>query len=265
MAAQAQQRHGHDFPGADKVKEQMDILKKAETGNLHTPFARGHSFSKNVDEGLYKCIEYSHNVAAMFESMSAFFSRDNVGLPGISLFFKVFAQAERNDYFKVYDFLSKRGAAVHIGPTAAPPSDWSVGKEMSDVTHCFTKALALLKVAVDEAADLEAMACKEKDALAVEFLNCAILEQSEKVRHLSHYLAHLKVVENQKLGIKEFDRRITFEIEDLAWAAGVEAAIPARLLMGTMARARGCQNKALEQSGTMEQELRARYTFNKVV
>lgn len=30
-----------------------------------------------------------YNHAAMFDSMSHFFSRDNVGLPGVSLYFKV--------------------------------------------------------------------------------------------------------------------------------------------------------------------------------
>lgn len=44
----------------------------------------------------------------------------------------------------------------------------------------------------------------------------------------SHYIAHLKIVEDNKLAMKEFDRRVPFEIEDLAMAAGLESTIPSR-------------------------------------
>ena len=39
---------------------------------------------------MYFCLCRAHyNHAAIFDSMSHFFSRDNVGLPGVSLYFKV--------------------------------------------------------------------------------------------------------------------------------------------------------------------------------
>lgn len=52
--------------------------------------------------------------------------------------------------------------------------------------------------------------------------------QSYKINMGSHYIAHLKVVEDNKLAIKEFDRRLPFEIEDLAAAAAVESTLPSR-------------------------------------
>jgi len=53
--------------------------------------------------------------------------------------------------------------------------------------------------------------------------------QSEKIRVVSHYLTHLKMVANDKHAIKEFDRRLPFELEDYAMAASVESTIPSRL------------------------------------
>lgn len=44
----------------------------------------------------------------------------------------------------------------------------------------------------------------------------------------AHYIAHLKIVEDNKLAMKEFDRRLPFEIEDLAMAAGLESTLPSR-------------------------------------
>lgn len=52
--------------------------------------------------------------------------------------------------------------------------------------------------------------------------------QSEKIRVVSHHLTHLKLVESDKHAIKEFDRRLPFELEDYAMAAAVESIIPSR-------------------------------------
>jgi hypothetical protein len=52
--------------------------------------------------------------------------------------------------------------------------------------------------------------------------------QSEKIRVVSHHLTHLKLVESDKHAIKEFDRRLPFELEDYSMAAAVESTIPAR-------------------------------------
>ena len=55
--------------------------------------------------------------------------------------------------------------------------------------------------------------------------------QSYKMNMGSHYIAHLKIVEDNKLAMKEFDRRLPFEIEDLAMAAGLESTLPSRSLL----------------------------------
>ena len=52
--------------------------------------------------------------------------------------------------------------------------------------------------------------------------------QSYKLNQGAHYVAHLKISESDKLALKEFDRRLPFENEDLAIAAGIESTIPSR-------------------------------------
>ncbi len=56
---------------------------------------------------------------------------------------------------------------------------------------------------------------------------CAII-QDEKIRCTSHYVSHLKQVETDMHAVKNFDRRLPFDIEELAFAAGTEAAIQTR-------------------------------------
>lgn len=57
--------------------------------------------------------------------------------------------------------------------------------------------------------------------------------QSYKLNQGAHYVAHLKISENDKLALKEFDRRLPFENEDLAIAAGIESTIPSRQALMT--------------------------------
>lgn len=59
--------------------------------------------------------------------------------------------------------------------------------------------------------------------------------QSYKMNMGAHYIAHLKIAENDKMALKEFDRRLPFDIEDLAMAAGLESTLPSRFDLDTAA------------------------------
>jgi hypothetical protein len=59
---------------------------------------------------------------------------------------------------------------------------------------------------------------------------CAII-QDEKIRCTSHYVSHLKQVETDMHAVKNFDRHLPFDIEELAFAAGTEAAIQTRCVV----------------------------------
>ncbi len=52
--------------------------------------------------------------------------------------------------------------------------------------------------------------------------------QDEKLRCASHYVAYLRTAEKDPHAMKTFDRRLPFEVEELAFAAGTEAAIQTR-------------------------------------
>jgi len=83
---------------------------------------------------------------------------------------------------------------------------------------------------------------------------------------MCHWVASLKVTSHDKHAIKEFDRCLPHEIEDLACAAGIEAALPARLNIGTVTRAFAQLNKTIEKSQEEinEKDLVRREIFLKV-
>ena len=52
---------------------------------------------------------YDANVERIYRSAAIYFDRDNVGLPGVSMFFKVAGVCKMNEQYKIADWLNKRG------------------------------------------------------------------------------------------------------------------------------------------------------------
>jgi ferritin heavy chain len=257
--------HLEMFPGMDEIHEECKKIQAVRIGDGKASLARTSVASDEVDKLFNLAITYHRNAAALFQALSAFFSRDNVALPGVALYFKVVAQAETNDSYLIIDFMSKRGAMVDFGPTYAPPSDWVTSKEGSDVVVAFTKTLAIFKVQYKKINDHYNLAQKHGDAHAQFFLGNAITAVSEKIRVVSHHLSHLKMVESDKHAIKEFDRRLPFELEDYSMAAAVESTIPARLQMGTGLRAMINQTMQFDFNKDSASSIRSRATYNMVL
>lgn len=253
------------FPAMDEIHEEYKAIQAVRIGDANSSLSRPAVASDEVDNLFNLAITYHRNANALFQAFSAFFSRDNVALPGVALYFKIISQVEINDSWMVIDFMSKRGARVDFGPTYAPPSDWVNSKDGSDVVVAFTKTLAVFKVQYKKLNEHFLLAQKHGDAHAQSFLGAGITAISEKVRVVSHHLAHLKMVESDKHAIKEFDRRLPFELEDYAMAAATESTIPSRLQIGTGVRATMNQTNQLDFNKEECQSTRSRAAFNQVL
>ncbi|KAK9805495.1 hypothetical protein WJX72_001451 [[Myrmecia] bisecta] len=251
------------IPSYDEVKKELERIHQARTGDPNTPLAKTDVDADVIEDLVNKGVQYTDNVAGIFKSMAAFFDRDNMALPGCSLYFKVRAQVEINDLWLMMEFLNRRGQRPQVPAVAPPPKDFSMGKGVSDVLYCFEKELALAKVQYVKMSELYTAARDKGDASAVSFATCAAKSASHKVCQASHYVAHLKVVHKDHNAINCFDDRLPFEIEELAQAAGVEATIPSRRCMGTMERALCLQTKVFDKPKA--DEVLWRRVFNKVV
>ncbi|KAK9815666.1 hypothetical protein WJX72_007632 [[Myrmecia] bisecta] len=250
------------FPDQDQVERELKKIHEANPGDPATSLAKTAIDSDEVESIVKMGIQFQENISAVFRAMSAFFSRDNTGLPGIGLLFKVQSQCELNCVWLMIEFLTRRGQRPQIGAQAAPPKDFTHGKETSDVLYCFEKALAMLKVQHTKASMLYQKAHERNDALAVCFATCMVDAASIKVKQYSHYVAHLKVVQSDKHAIKEFCRRLPFEIEDFAFATGAESVIPTRLMMDPVFRAK--ENETKWFNPECYHDIKTRRVFNRV-
>eukprot|EP00891_Asterochloris_glomerata_P006052 jgi/Astpho2/6052/Aster-x0713 len=239
------------FPELKQIKAEWDSIHKAQVG--HDSFAELTFCSKEVAKGLSDIITYANNVGAMFKQMSAYFALANVGLPGVSLHFKIQHQNEINDAFFLADALTKRGQHPELGNVAPPPVE-GLRKDSSSVLCAFEKALAINKTAVEAETKVWQQAVKDGDAFGAA-ISCKLLEADHyRARMHAYYVAHLKandpalqlVAPEDKHAVKDFDRRLPYEQEPFAAAAGIEAAVPGRLMCGTVPRALKCEQEVFE-------------------
>jgi ferritin heavy chain len=256
---------GGKFPGQDLIQKYFDQIRDAKVGDPSTPFARLSVSTKDTEKLLNDAVEFMENSAACTKAMSVWFSRDNVGLPGIALFFKIYTQSTVNDIWVVADFMTKRGEHFEVRPTSEHPSELARGKDESDVLHAFEKALAMSKACAEGSTKLWALAQKNNDPhLSCKAQECADADAC-KVKMLSHYVSHLKLVAGDKHAIKEFDRRLPFEINDWACAVGIDAALPARLMCNSVLRAEKWEKEIFEHEPNHPKDLVRREIFKKVV
>ncbi|KAK9844109.1 hypothetical protein WJX81_004691 [Elliptochloris bilobata] len=217
-----------------KIKKEAEALFKAKVGCRETSFAKTSTLSDELVSGLNCAMNYSANVERLYRSAAIYFDRDNVGLPGVSMFFKVAGVCVMNEQYKIADWLNKRGGRVSFEPVAAPSTEHC--EEHSDVLAAFVKSLAAVKVGFEKGNKLYEAATKAGDAHAVDFVSTSLRQKSECLRLGSHIVTHLKLVEKDKHAIKNFDRSLPNCLVDLAFSAGIESTASAKLIKGSIER-----------------------------
>jgi len=147
----------------EEIRKQLEYIQHAKVGDPKTPFAALSTSNREGTKELRNLMELDENVAAIYKSMSFYFSRDNVGLPGVALLFKVLSQVELNDIWKYGDEMTKRGEHPEVRGTEEPPKEWHKGHEKSDVLYAFEKTLAMGKAQSEQINRIYRAAADEAD------------------------------------------------------------------------------------------------------
>jgi len=252
------------FPGYEEAQRYLQDIRQAGVGDASAALGRTHCSTQETVDAVNNLIEYSDNLAVLYKAMSAWFSRDNVGLPGIALFYKIRSQMEINETFIWIDFMTARGEQPEIRGAAKPPRTFSTDK-MSDVLYCFELALAMQKVQVDKLCAAHGVASSNKDAHLTSQIGLMTQGTGLKVNQLSHYVAHLKAVEHDKHAIKEFDRRIPYEFGSVARGAGIDAGLPARLMMPAPVRAKQSEAALFNSDEFTEKDVIRKDVFQRLI
>jgi len=159
------------------------------------------NFHEECEAGINKQINMELYASYVYLSMSYYFDRDDVALPGFRKYFKKSSDEERGHAEKLMKYQNMRGGRIVLKAIEKPPvEDWESG------IHAMKAALELEKTVNQALLDLHAIATAHNDAQMCDFLEGEYLkEQVEAIKEISDYVTNLQRV-GTGLGEYMFDK-----------------------------------------------------------
>merc|ERR1712044_62215 len=159
------------------------------------------NYHAECEAGVNKQINLELYASYVYHSMSFYFDRDDVALPGFAKFFKKSSDEEREHAEKLMKFQNQRGGRIVLQAIQKPERDeWGSGLE------AMQSALALEKNVNQSLLDLHKLADSHGDAQMTDFIEANYLtEQVEAIKELSDYVTNLNRV-GKGLGEYIFDK-----------------------------------------------------------
>lgn len=138
----------------------------------------------------------------MYQSMGAYFDRDDVALPGFSSLFKHASEEEREHGEKFMSYLNKRGGRVALQDIHKPPKDeWGTGLDALQVALECEKKEPLLRV--------HKVASQKGDPHLTNYLESDLIDhQVDSIKKLGDSITQLKRA-GQGLGEYLFDKHLS--------------------------------------------------------
>jgi len=146
------------------------------------------NFHQETEAGINKQINMELTASYVYLSMSAYFDRDDVALPGYSKYFAGQSDEEREHARKLIKYQNQRGGRVVLKDIARPSTDdWSSG------LNALESALQLEKTVNQSLLDLHVLASGHNDAQLTDFLESEYLgEQVEAIKQLGDMVTQAK-------------------------------------------------------------------------
>lgn len=146
------------------------------------------NYHAECEAGVNKQINLELYASYVYQSMSFYFDRDDVALPGFAKFFKKASEEEREHAEKLMKYQNQRGGRIVLQAIQKPERDeWGTGLE------AMQSALALEKNVNQSLLDLHTLSDSHNDAQFSDFIEGNYLtEQVEGIKELSDYVTQLK-------------------------------------------------------------------------
>lgn len=148
------------------------------------------NYHSECEAGVNKQINLELYASYVYQSMSFYFDRDDVALPGFAHYFKKNSDEEREHAEKLMKFQNQRGGRIVLQQIQKPERDeWGTGLEAMQA------ALALEKNVNQSLLDLHTLSDTHGDAQFSDFIEGNYLtEQTEAIKEMSDRITNLKRV-----------------------------------------------------------------------
>lgn len=160
------------------------------------------NFHQEVENAINNQINMELSASYIYQSMSFYFDRDDIALPGFSHFFKHNSDEEREHAEKLMKYLNKRGGRIVLQNIAKPSQD-----EWGNGLNALETALDLEKKVNQSLLSLHELATSKVDPHLTDYLEGEFLdEQVESIKKLGDYITKLKRAGPTGLGEYLFDK-----------------------------------------------------------
>nr|ADR71731.1 ferritin subunit 1 [Argopecten irradians] len=148
------------------------------------------NFHAETEAGINRQINLELYAGYVYQSMSFYFDRDDVALPGFAKYFKKASDEEREHAEKFMKYQNKRGGrAVLQDIKKADRDEWGTGLDAMQV------ALTLERQVNQSLLDLHGLGDKHGDSQFMDFLEGEYLEeQVNAIKEISDHITNLKRV-----------------------------------------------------------------------
>merc|ERR1719229_1349674 len=148
------------------------------------------NYHSESEAGINRQINMELYASYCYMSMSYYFDRDDVALPGFAKFFKESSDEEREHAEKLMKYQNKRGGRIVLQDVKKPERDeWGSGLDAMQV------ALQLEKSVNQSLLDLHALCSSHNDAQMADFIESEYLEEQVKaIKELGDHITNLKRV-----------------------------------------------------------------------
>ena len=192
-----------------QVKEE-EQKQQPSARNIHDPsysLARMH-FSDRAQASVNEQINVELNISYVYLSMSSYFQRDTISLPGLSRYFYEQSEEEREHAQSLMNFLNTRGGRVKLKALVAPESEF-YDEHRGDALLALELSLSLEKLNYDKLLQLWEVMDKEGDAQAVQFVEYMLEKQAEDVKKVADYVSQLRRIGGTNgFGVWQFDHEM---------------------------------------------------------
>ncbi|KAK9837843.1 hypothetical protein WJX74_006103 [Apatococcus lobatus] len=181
-----------NFEPFDEVTTELANVEAADMSVGTDNFARV-DYHRECEYAVNEQINIEYNLSYVYHSMASYFNRDNVGLPGLTQYFRDESLSERGHAQMLMDFQASRGGRVKLAHLTAPQSDYS-NADKGDALNAMELALSLEKLNFNKLRQLHDVADKHEDAQMADFVEDMLAEQVNDVKQAADYVAQLRRV-----------------------------------------------------------------------
>lgn len=192
-------------------EEVAPVLKSTGTkGELNSPgpehsFARTH-YPLDSEAAVNEQINIEYNISYVYHSMSAYFDRDNVSLPGFAEYFRNEAEGEKTHAQKLIDFQNTRGGRVKLNAIVMPEMEYN-HEDKGDALYAMEVALSLEKLNFEKLRHLWKVGEKNEDPQMTNFVEDMLADQADDIKEVADYVAQLRRL-GKGHGVWHFDHEL---------------------------------------------------------